>query len=312
MKISIGTIFSLLIFFQFFLVRADTPKPTDAEGNELMAIIKTINHKTLPYKAAAMQRMLTEANYFADRLRLPTPHPILMSDVQHPFIFDPGHSIINETNYPYFPDTIFGRDICNTNIPREQRIHALKIGVNGALETTNFEFSFIQGKLCDVQRLIKHGVERYADNLDALVGQPSLIDTNGAYQLATQWLAAVDIDMSALNKLKWTVNQLHYKPLGATNYVTLPLFYVDFGNQHFPARGESKAFDEPLVSVEILGTTKELQEMLFVHGLSFSRRPTMLITNILELTRAPDLPEKRLSTSSNRETDSHLPPTRLK
>jgi hypothetical protein len=104
-------------------------------------------------------------------------------------------------------------------------------------------------------------VERYAHNLDALIGKPSLIDTNGAYQLATQWLAAVDVDMAAVGKLKWTVNQLHYKAKGATNYVTLPLYYVDFGNEHYPASGNLQAFDEPLVSVEVLGTTKELQDL---------------------------------------------------
>jgi hypothetical protein len=287
MKFFAFLFFCLAVFTQPFLAHADSSRPTEAEGDELMAIIKTINHKTLPYRAAVMQQMLIEVNFLADRLKLQTTKPIQMKDISYSFIFDPGHSIVNETNYPYFPDTVFGRkNICNTNIPREQRIHALKISVNGVLETTNFEFGFIQGRLTHVMRLSEHNVERYANNLDALVGQLSLIDTNGAYQLATQWLAAVDVDMPALNKLKWTVNQLHYKTQGATNYVTLPLYYVDFGNKHTPAQNNLPASDEPLISVEILGTTKELQEMRF-QDTSFSRRPQMLITNALELVRTP-------------------------
>ncbi len=271
-----------------------------------MAMFKIINHQTLPYKAEVMQRMLIEANYFADRLSLPTSHPMQMTGVEYSLVGDPWYSVIKETNYPYFPETIFGRGICNTNIPREERINALKIGVCGTFETTNFCFRFNQGKLCDVERLSKHDVERYADNLEALVSQSSLIDTNGAYQLATQWLAAVAVDMPALNKLKWTVNQLHYKTRGATNYVTLPLYYVDFGNRHTPAQNNLKASDKPLVTVEILGTTKELQD-LEINDLSLSRRPLLLITNALELFRTPDPSMKRLEHLPNFETNSVSP-----
>jgi hypothetical protein len=253
---------------------------SDAEVREELMLVKEVNHSTLAYRAAVIQQMLNEANYFSERLKLSTPHPIQMTDVRYPLITPPWFSVVQGTNFVHF--------FYSTNTPREQRLRALKIGASGTIDIrTNFVFCFSEGKLREVTRLSEHDVERYANNLDALVSKPSLIDTNGAYQLATQWLAAVDIDMTALNKLKWKVNQLHYLLRGATNTITLPIYYVDFGNKHYTASGNLHAFDEPLIQVEILGTTKELQD-LTINDLSLSRRLLLLITNALDLIRTPN------------------------
>lgn len=273
----------------------ETNAPPQMREADMMIIYVNGGSGQLAYRAAAMNKLLEEANSFADKLQLPTKRPIEISDIQYPIIFPPWENIVRKWDHNDLPDTVFSNRIYDTSIPREERLRALKFGADGVLETTNFFFSFRHEKLGEVMRLDGHENERYSRRLEELIGKPSLIDTNGAYQLATQWLAAVDIDMAALNKLKWTVNQLHYKTLGATNYVTLPLFYVDFGNKHYPASGNLHAFDEPLVSVEVLGTTKELQD-LEIKDLSFSRRPLLLITNALDLIRTPKLLEKRLQT----------------
>jgi hypothetical protein len=284
----------IFVTSQIICHAVDNSKPTQAEGDALMAMIHVVNHTTLPYKMTAMQQMLEEANYFCGQLKLPIKRPIQTMDVQDGFISSPWHSVIHATNYPYFPKTTFGRDIANTNIPIKLRIHALQFAVSGRIDTANFEFGFGEGKLLHIMRLDSPQVEYYARRLDELVGKPSLIDTNGAYQLATQWLAGVDVDMTAMGKLKWTVNQLHYRASGATNYVTLPLYYVDFGNKHCKAAGPNlKDFDEPLVSVEVLGTTKELQELM-INDVSLSRRPLLLITNALDLVRTPNPPMEHL------------------
>jgi hypothetical protein len=135
----------------------------------------------------------------------------------------------------------------------------------------------------------EYRVEYYAHDLDKLVGKPSLIDTNDAHQLAAQWLSAIDVDMGEVNELKWVVNQLHYLPKGSTNPVTLPLFYVDFGSRHYPAIGNLVAYDKPLITVEILGTTKELQELL-INDESFCGRPVLLVTNMYELINTTNRP----------------------
>ena len=296
---------------QTVLAQSNAWALTDAQKAEIAAMMATINHPSLAWRAAVTQKMLAEASYFADRLKLPTPHPIRMTDIpsiQYPYlgISPPWFSVIHETNPPYWPVSFFGSNIYNASIPREERLRTLKIGANGTFETTNFVFYFADGKLREITHLSEPQVERYAHDLDQLVGKPSLIETNSAHQLATQWLAAVEMDMAGIEQLKWTVHQLHYKALGATNYVTLPLYYVHFGNKHFSASGNLHAFDEPLVSVEILGTTKELQDIT-INDPSFSRRPLLLITNAIDLVRRPNPPVKRLQSPLGIQTNSPSP-----
>jgi hypothetical protein len=268
------------------LVRATPIKLNESQQREAMLIVKQVNHATLPFKETVMQHMLMEANYYADRLDLPLMRPIQIKDIVYSHISQPWFCLINETNSPFFPTTAFGTNIYNADIPREQRLRALEFSVRGQIETTNFFFGFLNGKLSDVERLSEHDVEYYSRDLDKLVGKTSLIDTNSAFQLATQWLAAVNMDMEAIGKLKCSVNQLHYKSVGATNYTLLPIFYVDFGTKHDSSNGNVKPIDEPLISVEILGTTEQLQEMRFQDG-SFSKRSQMIISNAFDLISTP-------------------------
>lgn len=277
-----------LVFSQVICRAIDASKPTDAEGDALLAIVRVVNHSALPYKATVLQEMLAEANYSASQLHLPMHLPFSKNDVIDIFIPLPWYSLINDSSPPYFPATIYGRAIANTNIPLNLRLSALKFAVNGRMATTNFQFCFTHGRLTDIMRLSGSMSEYYAHDLDKLVGQSSLIGTNEAYQLATQWLAAVNMDMPAVSKLQHVINQLKYLPQGASNALTLPLFYVDFGSKHyqFAAGSPMKDYDKPQISVEILGTTKELQELL-IEDASLSLRPTMIITNALELIRTP-------------------------
>lgn len=284
---------------------------SEPEKQEMFEMISNVNNfngqsslNNLQYRSVMIHKMLNEANYFADKLRLPTKRPMVLTDVQFPIILNPWFGIIREPlNHGYWPQNTFSNRIFDASIPRETRLRALEMGIKGTIETSNFFFSFDNGQLWELMRLSEHGVEYYSKSLEKLVGTQSLIDTNGAYQLATQWLAAVDVDMVALNKLKWTVNQLHYKALGTTNFVDLPLYYVDFGIEHYSARDNMHAFDEPLISVEILGTTKELQN-LEIKDLSYSRRPLLIITNALDLIRTPNLPMKHFENSPASKTNT--------
>jgi hypothetical protein len=262
---------------------------TGAENAERLELTKAINHRSLALTDTTMQQMLTEANFAANRLKLPTHYPIVVPDICNHFIVMDWLNVLHTTNQlidPRFPDTIYGAHIFDATIPRASRLHALKFGLFGYIANTNFQFGFAQGRLIHIERLSDPSTEYYAHDLNKLVGQPSLIDTNGAYQLATQWLAAVDVDMTRLEKLKWTVNQLHYRSRGATNSVTLPLYYIDFGGKHYPASGNLVASDEPLLTVEVLGTTKQLQE-LRINDVSFCQRPLLIITNAFDLIETP-------------------------
>ena len=192
-----------------------------------------------------------------------------MTDVRYPYVSPPWFSVILASNFPFYPDTIFNTNIFNPRIPREQRLQAIKIGVKGAIETTNFVFSFEPGKMWEVERLSEHEVEYFANEKDKLIGKPSLIDTNSAYQLATQWLWSVDVDVPAMErKYHPEVNCLSVLPLGATNAIVVPMFFVHWGWQYYTNGDDNHSVSSvPLVQVKILGTTKELVslDMLDTH-----------------------------------------------
>ena len=304
-------------------VSAQQWKLTPAEIAESVAMSTNYLHGTLAWRAAMVEQMLVGANWAADQLKLPIKRPIQMTDlVESRAAAAPWMCLVGQSEPPHYPDTVFGTHLYNTNIPRESRLRAIKFGVYGRIDTADFEFVFTQGRLLDVMRLDAPNVERYSRNLDALIGKPSLIDSNGAYQLATQWLAAVDVDVAALEKGEprpgvkggHSINQLHYLPLHATNAVTLPLYYVDFGSQHLGPVANGPPTDDPLASVEILGTTKELQELTIgrcwmgEHLMSY-RHPLFLITNALALIRTPDPPSKELKHLSSIRTNSGGQPT---
>ena len=267
---------------------------------------------SLAYQSVVIQQMLAEANYFAGRLKLPaTPHPIQMVDVKYPLAFSPWYSTLKETNYPYRPATIFSNHIFDSSISREQRARALNIGVSGVFETTNCAFGFHQGKLTEIERLSEHEVEYYAKDLDKLVGKPSLITDSQAHELATQWLAAVDMDVPALEKkYPSEVNHLRYLPKNSTNIIELPFYFVHWGWQYFTNNDDNHTISStPLVEVKILGTTKEFVE-LHMLDTSFSRRPLLLVTNAIELIRTPNPSVKHLQsnpTQNNSVGDTNAP-----
>ena len=259
---------------------------------ENTAMTAAFNHSTLAYRATVLNMMLGEVNYFAARLSL--QRPIKMTDLAFPYprVGLPWFSIFRKQYPPYhqnFPETIFTNNIYDTNIPRETRLRAVTIGISGMFGTTNCLFCFNQGRLLEVMRMSGPDEERYSRNLADLVGKPSLITQVQAYELATQWLAAVDVDMAKLSHLKWTVNQMHYATRGMTNKVDLPLYYVDFNYKNPSESSNLLSMGQPPVSVEVLGTTKELQD-LKVNDLTFSRRPVLLITNGFDLVCSSSTP----------------------
>ena len=148
-------------------------------------------------------------------------------------------------------------------------------------------------------------VEYYAHDLGKLVDKPSLINKAQAFQLATQWLAAVDMDVEALERqFPHSVNQLSYSPPGATNAVLLPLYFVGLGTNDGPHGGNMPITYDPAVEVEILGTTKELQELRIgrnklIGDIPYDHRPLLLISNALDLIRTPNPPVKQLENPFN-------------
>ena len=248
------------------------PEITDPEERAMLAAVTNLNHASMAYKAVAIERMLAEANYFSERLALPTPHPLRMSDLKYVHVSPLWGSRIEATD---LPAVALGA--------RLARIRTARFAATGVLESTNFCFSFGKGQLWYVYRHNQEGLQ-YHPSFDKLAVTPSRIGDAGAYQLATQSLAAVSVDVASMEKkikpLVW--RQPYRYPDGTTNEVLLPFFYVQWGQGDFPA-----------VRVTIDGTTKEVLG-ISMEDTSFSRRPPLVIPNARKLNDTPDPPVKHL------------------
>jgi len=232
---------NIFIYFTLVLVaiisakgqQADTNSPEACDKEELFRYLTKPSSQA--YESAALQLMMTEANYFVKQLKLPTPYPIQIDDVQIKRVYPLRGAMIPDTNSARLHDI---------SIPREKRLKSFQYGVSGAFETTNFTFIFTTGRLSFI--IIKEScvIESYKHPLQ---DKPSLINDAQAYQLATQWLAAIDIDVGALDKkYKYTISHQHF------GKAELPIYYVSWGPTGYP----------PQIRVEILGTTKELREII--------------------------------------------------
>lgn len=258
------------------------PEITDPEEREILALAIKLNRVSLAYKITIVERMLVEANFFSDKLKLVSPHPITLSD------------LLVQYAVPLWNNKIDGT---NMNLSKAERIRQANFVVTGRIGTTNYDFSFNGGRLWNIQRLKIKNEDSIFELYPELAKTPSLIDTNGAYQLATQWLSAVSVDVPALERkhklsfFQWFFwgkpedlpkDHWTYNAPTATNKTMLPIYDVKWGEG-----------DTPAVKVTVLGSMKELWELQINDG-SVSKRPLLVISNALELNSRPDPPVKHL------------------
>lgn len=194
-------------------------------------------HTTSAYQAAALQLMVGEANFAAEQLGIPERLPVQTNGL-----------VVAEVGPP-------------------------TLGVNGAVGTSNYTFSFKRGHLTSVRkRDWMKRLDPSITNVSELSKLSSRIDTNGAYQLATQWLNGLSFNVSALNE-RFTPHIVQITGRGAAaNAVPLPMFQVTWGERPPP-------FDlmSPL-RMHLLGTTPELLE-LHVRDRKLCGRPPLIVSN---------------------------------
>jgi hypothetical protein len=220
----------------------------------MLTNIVALLHTTTAYKAAALQLMIGQANFAAEQLHLNEPLPIVAP---------------SDTNQ------------CN--------VMALPYGVSGMIWTSNSSFEFWKGRLVEIGRRgwLKE-ISPPADDLSELTNRVSLVDSNGACLLATQWLGDLSVDVEALGKqypmhvrqsfvFVQTTNELGVEQISK---ILVPIFNVFWGN------GDSKSLGMYPVFLIIYGPTKELisfgLRQDFISQLTF-KSPPLQVTNAAEL-----------------------------
>ncbi len=191
---------------------------------------------SIAYKYVAIAMMLMEINFCAKRLHLPIEIPLRTDTIRVAAAYDPRIA-----------------------------------GFMGRIETINFFFSFAEsGKLCYIIQLDERhslSINEYHQKMSKL---RSKLDTNGAYQLATNWLTALDVDCARLEKdaphrVEQEFFYSHVVGTNGSDPVPLPLFSVTWGDALVPK-----------VSVRLSGVTGELIS-LRQDDESYSKRPSVLI-----------------------------------
>ncbi len=220
-------------------------------------------HTTAAYQTAAMQLMVGEANFAASALE------------------------INETVPPVAA--------ANTN---DWDVNPPPHGLGGSVCSSNYCFDFFNGKLRSIHKYKwLQKISPPVTDLLELADRPSLLDTNTAYKLARQRLAALSVDVIEMEqRFPAVIFQVPARRRDSTgqhlqgveNNVAVPLFMVGWGNRPIgnPAVKEVRTLPpgptRSAVFIEILGTTKEVIEFE-IREPSLLKRPPLQLANAAEL-----------------------------
>jgi hypothetical protein len=198
----------------------------------------------LAYKCVAVAVLVAEANFNAERLNLPIERPIVESRLTFKFIA---------------PLSTLKDD-----------------GFGGRVDAGHYAFS--EGGRPGYRYITKldpFGGLSMAEENEMLSHHKSLVGTNGAYQLATNWLALIDVDVRELERTNTVqVQQRWFWGEGSpAPQVLLPIFEVTWGGGK--------------VKVTVDGRTRQFIDIRQEDD-SFSRRPRELIKDLDKLLALPD------------------------
>ncbi|HVV02497.1 MAG TPA: hypothetical protein VHH88_14105 [Verrucomicrobiae bacterium] len=187
-----------------------------------------------------MSLMLAQANSFCGKLGLPLSHAISVPDVR---------------DLRISPQVVHG-PLSTT-------------GLSGSIMTRDYAFGFGEGHLANYSKL---GFTSSGSDADVkqrnrqLAEQASLVDTNGACRLATNWLARVGVDVGRLDTEchRSTIQWQYYPDVNTggqlrqveRNPVLLPVFRIEWRGT-LVLRGH-KLPNRAVVTMTVSGAAKEL------------------------------------------------------
>lgn len=226
------------------------------------ALLKT----SLAYKLLVLHLMLGELDHFAKHLRLDSLRSVDPVDVS------------------------------------ELYVAPVRFEFGGSFETHGYAVSFREGRLWNIVKKKFTADRSFLESYSDWATTPSMIDSKTAYMTATQWLAAISVDVEVLEtRHKPAISQLEVEtrllPKGSLakrasrQTSLLPLFTIRWGDETIAADG--RRLPKPPVVVRVLGTTKELVELSVFEG-SVSLRPPLAVPDGAEIDKLPDAPFQQL------------------
>ena len=203
---------------------------------------------TPAYREEALRLVIEEANRVAKELHLPENLPITRTNLLEAYITPPRMA---------------------------QGMRAI-----GNITTSNYTYYVSVGNKFSF--LVRTHLEQEYNELKAQHLWPmSRMDTNAAYQLATQFLAAASMDVKGLNR-DCNVHIRAFTPEGNTGKHFVPVYWV-----YWAAKGQEG--HGTAASVELLAPTKTIRQM-HVNESKYILRKPLEITNLdflLSQTNAP-------------------------
>ena len=206
---------------------------------------------TAAYEREAFRLVLREANHAAQKLQLPETLPLTERDIVSAFIVPYGMT----------------------------RVHRRPIG---NVHTRHYAyFVSIDHKLSDIEHA--HQAEACNKWRTEYTWPMSRLDTNGAYQLATQWLAALSMDVDGMNRdCRVKIGPNPYWNSGLRRHTFVPIYEVSWRSPGNIAQGYGD-----VVRVSLFTPTKTLIS-LNVHEASYILRDRVVFTNLNELLSEPE------------------------
>jgi hypothetical protein len=229
-----ATLLLLVVSASFYAVGGTNSNPRPSlEGMPSEQRHQALTFTTAAYRKEALRLVIEEANRVAGELELPEPRPITEANLVESFICRPGI--------------------------------AQMLGAVGSITTSNYNYYVSVGN--KFSYLVRTHLDQEYGQLKARYRWPtSRINTNAAYQLATQWLAAASMDVAGLNR-DCQLSIIPWTPEG-DRYKFVPLYTVRW------FRG-----DDVFAMVELFQPTRTLRQM-HVEKPQYILRTLVTITNV--------------------------------
>lgn len=222
---------------------AAVPRMVDTNGNVVWI---DQQYTTRQYQRAAFLLVLQEANRVAKELQLPEKLPILETDVE---------GFVGPFGFNYFHQSV------------------------GTVTTKNYCYYVSQGnKFCYLEGT--HEAEDCNRYQDSYTWPASRINTNEAYQLATQWLTAVHMDVKAMERdCRISIkpdNVYVHPPRGKF----VPVYDISWVRKGYVPNGDVlNAISNDVASVMLFTATKTLVA-LHVEDPRYILRSPLVFTNL--------------------------------